>query len=296
MTISETSLPIRSQRKARLRLFQSCTPPLERTLEEHFHPEIEIHVITDGGGIYKIEGQEQTFRAGDVFIFRTNEKHFVTQRTADRDDLSYSCGLYFFPELIQYLDSDIFDTKYMQVFSRNNDHFIHYIPSEKPEAGRIAEMMDAIQNEFESAESGFEMMIMLDLMNIIVTYVRMYPPDLIDEICAGREVRSDYYEDIINVMKYIDEHITEDISIDTLAELVNMSASCYSKWFKKINGYTTWDYINTQRVLRAQRLLRETNLSVTKIAAQCGFNNSANFNRQFKRFSGETPTAFRKLL
>lgn len=268
---------------------------MKRELEEHFHPEIEIHVIVAGGGVYRFEDTEQHFKAGDVFVFRTNERHFVTERTQEDGDQAYSCGLYFFPELIQYLDSDIFDTKYMQVFSRNNDRFVHYIPAEKPEAERIAEMVKNIRKEFESAESGFEMMIMLDLMHIIVTYVRMYTPEELNAICNMLFVRSDYYDDIQKVMKYIDDHITEDISIDTLAELAKMSPSCYSKWFKKINGYTTWDYINTRRILLAQQLLCDTNLSVTKIAAQCGFNNSANFNRQFKRFSGETPTGFRKL-
>lgn len=268
---------------------------MKRGLEEHFHPEIEIHVIRAGGGVYCFGGKEQRFNAGDVFIFRTNERHFVTERTREDGDEAYSCGLYFFPELIQYLDTDIFDTKYMQVFSRDNDRFIHYIPADKPEAARIADMVEDIRCEFESAESGFEMMIMLDLMHIIVTYVRMYSAEELNAICNAHEIRSDYYDDIQSVMKYIDEHITEDISIDTLAELAKMSASCYSKWFKKINGYTTWDYINTRRILLAQRLLCETDLSVTKIAAQCGFNNSANFNRQFKRFSGETPTGFRKL-
>jgi len=61
-----------------------------------------------------------------------------------------------------------------------------------------------------------------------------------------------------------------------------------------IASHPTWDYIISCRIFYAQDLLRSTDLPIIDIASQCGFNDYANFTRQFKRLTGTSPSAYRR--
>ena len=68
-----------------------------------------------------------------------------------------------------------------------------------------------------------------------------------------------------------------------------------SRYFHRMTGQTFSAYLGGRKVARAAELLRRTRKSVTEIAFECGFNNLANFNRQFLKYKGCTPSAHRKL-
>lgn len=73
-----------------------------------------------------------------------------------------------------------------------------------------------------------------------------------------------------------------------------MSRNYFCTVFKELNGLTPWEYINIKRINKAIELLKNTNLSITLIASQCGYNNTANFNKNFKQITGQTPKDIRK--
>lgn len=74
-----------------------------------------------------------------------------------------------------------------------------------------------------------------------------------------------------------------------------MSVSHFSQLFKKLNGFSAWDYVISKRIDMAQALLLSTDEAVLDIAFQCGFNNSTNFNRAFKKITGISPTEYRRV-
>ncbi|MBR6683408.1 MAG: AraC family ligand binding domain-containing protein [Firmicutes bacterium] len=121
MTDREIVLPIKGQRESSIRLYYSNSPQYDRPLIEHFHPEIEIQIMESGCGTYYYNGKTHTIQPHDVYFFRSNERHYVTNRTADANGRpSTSYGFYFMPEFIQHLDADVLGTKYMSVFSNQN--------------------------------------------------------------------------------------------------------------------------------------------------------------------------------
>jgi AraC-like DNA-binding protein len=94
------------------------------------------------------------------------------------------------------------------------------------------------------------------------------------------------------------ELITQDpASAPTLVELAEqfgMSQSAFSRFFRKETGNTFTDFVNRIKISRACQLLMETDLYVSNICYQVGFNNLANFNRRFIAFKGVTPSEFRR--
>ena len=60
-----------------------------------------------------------------------------------------------------------------------------------------------------------------------------------------------------------------------------------------MNGLTPWEYINIKRINKAVDLLKSSDLSISSVATQCGYNNMANFSRIFKQITGTTPKHIR---
>lgn len=95
------------------------------------------------------------------------------------------------------------------------------------------------------------------------------------------------------IEEYINGHFKEEIRLQDLADLVGMTTTSFSRFFKLRTGRTVSDYIIDIRLGYASRLLADSTTSVVEICYECGFNNVSNFNRIFKKRKGCSPTVFR---
>ena len=101
-------------------------------------------------------------------------------------------------------------------------------------------------------------------------------------------------EEIKAVLTYIKDNYKEKIYVQDLAEQVNMNAQYFCRFFKKSIGRSPMEYINDYRLKQSLRLLEETDLPVTEVCLECGYNNLGNFLRAFKSYTGTTPLKYRK--
>jgi AraC-like DNA-binding protein len=97
------------------------------------------------------------------------------------------------------------------------------------------------------------------------------------------------------VLHYINEHLTENISIDVLCRKAFLSRNLFFKWFKSQFGITPLQYINRERLKLAKQLLSNTNYSINQVSMQCGFNDTNYFVRLFKSAEGITPGTYQAL-
>ena len=96
------------------------------------------------------------------------------------------------------------------------------------------------------------------------------------------------------VKDYIDANFKDDIRLQELADLANMTPTAFSRFFKLRTGKSISEYIIDVRLGHAARMLADSTMAVVEICYRCGFNNISNFNRIFKRKKGLTPTEFRE--
>lgn len=96
------------------------------------------------------------------------------------------------------------------------------------------------------------------------------------------------------IMAYISENYYRNITIAELSAEFNVCDSTIYKSFKKHTGLKITDYINFTRVMNAERLMRETELSLTEISYQCGFNDCNYFSIVFKRYKNMAPARFKR--
>lgn len=103
------------------------------------------------------------------------------------------------------------------------------------------------------------------------------------------------YDNIVQILlKYIGNHFTENLTLDSLSKALGFSKFYISRLFTNKIGYQFNEYINMLRINMAQTLLTETNMSILDIALECGFDSQRNFNRVFKNLISLTPTKFRE--
>jgi len=109
-------------------------------------------------------------------------------------------------------------------------------------------------------------------------------------------VRKSKSRRIAKVCEYIEKNYEEPIKLKDAAQLVNMSESAFSHFFKKKTNCTFIDYITNLRIARACQMLTDTSHTVAEICYTCGFNNLSNFIRIFKKKKGNTPNEYRTFL
>jgi AraC family transcriptional regulator len=98
---------------------------------------------------------------------------------------------------------------------------------------------------------------------------------------------------LLQVLDYINDHLSQDIKLVDLAALLGMSQFHFSHQFKQSIGIAPYQYLLQQRIERAKQLLRQTDQSIVDIAFSCGFNSHSHLSKQFRQFTGVTPKAYR---
>lgn len=97
-----------------------------------------------------------------------------------------------------------------------------------------------------------------------------------------------------DVRDYLDEHYTENITLDQLAEQFYISKYYLSREFKKEYGTTIIQYVLAKKITNAKELLRYSNASIEDIAQLCGIDDASYFNKVFRKMEGCTASEYRK--
>ena len=94
------------------------------------------------------------------------------------------------------------------------------------------------------------------------------------------------------VVEFINEHLSEDTSLNALAGLCDLSVVHFAKAFKQSTGFAPHAFVNLRRIERAKELLQKSDLTVTGIAASLGFTDHSHLAKVFRRYTGTSPTAY----
>ncbi len=107
--------------------------------------------------------------------------------------------------------------------------------------------------------------------------------------------RKKYGMKFVTVCNYINEHCTENLTLDKIASLAGFSKYHFSRLFKQFTGVSFYKYLNQKRIACAQKLLLNPDMSITEITFQSGFTSLSAFIRMFKIFNRCTPSEYRQM-
>ena len=257
----------------------------------HHHPQDEICIILSGTCDIKYNGKITNVKEGDIFLFRSNEPHQLINITekASVEILSVS----FMFNLFSNENSIWLDSEVAELFSENNPDFISRISNKSRFSKKIKKAMLSMKQEFEDvSETNNEYIIkgkFLELIGILIQYYNRKSKE-------GKTKSQKHIKEIEDTMVYINQHYNDNITLEQLAQIANMNKFHYCTVFKNINHQTVWDYISERRINTSLNYLNSTQkkMTILEIATLCGFNNTVNFNKCFKKIMGMTPSEYRK--
>ncbi|HOO27879.1 MAG TPA: AraC family transcriptional regulator [Lachnospiraceae bacterium] len=157
------------------------------------------------------------------------------------------------------------------------------------------QLMTEIKDEYFSSAPLREAAICAKLLQILVMVSRLYTtlPNKFTDIKPNKQ--QEYIEKFITVCDYINQHCTEDLSLDEIANMAGFSKYHFSRLFKEFTNVSFYKYLNGRRIAYAEKLLLDPEINVMEAAVRSGFNSISAFMRMFKIIKNCTPTEFRNL-
>lgn len=152
---------------------------------------------------------------------------------------------------------------------------------------RVEKLLFRIFNELGSGKSLSEMNISLEIYKLFA--------ELANTLHISSKNKASYEESVQEAKKYISEHLSENLTVKTISSVIHMSQSHFSRVFKQQTGFSPYDYVLITRLNRAKDYLQKTELSISEIAYETGFNSESNFIFFFTTNTGISPSKFRKL-
>lgn len=258
--------------------------------EFYLHHELEISMVKSGVGEYLIDGKIYKIREGDIFVLNNIEYHQIVN--IDPRIEFVNVVIMFDPRFVWSMESNFFDYRFLAIFFERNPSFENRIEKDSPAALEIRKLFIEMEEEFRQRLPEFELLNKVKLLNILALLTRHYGLAKIDE-----EEYSKRKQDLAllnKVTRYIDLNLAKPISLKDLAAIVYLNPSYFSTLFKKRLGINPSEYLARQRVHRAIEYLRNSDKTILEISNLCGYNNTANFNKTFKRLVGKVPSEIRK--
>jgi len=268
-------------------------------VKHHWHDEVEILYFS--GGDFRLEiNMEQFFiRSEALYFINPGELHSIFTENAKS---SGEDAIVFSPDILNLDSYDAAQTQLIQpiqngmllfprcltpdheAFAPVRDAFLEAMRSfQTPPDGTPAQRNGAVTDDLTS-----QLFIKSSLLRILAVLSGSH-------LFLPTEKNHDKrVEEIKTVLTYIKENYKEKIYIQDLARQVNMNAQYFCRFFKKSIGRSPMEYINEYRLKQSLRLLKETDLPVTEVCLECGYNNLGNFLRSFKKYAGTTPLQYRK--
>ena len=268
-----------------LKLYYSTAAPSKRPYREHHHTELEISLVTAGRGIFTVKDRQYDFAPGDIFLFGTHEEHYIT----DISEGITLMNLHFEPRFIWASQGEMFDAKYLKIFFDRSDSFENRLDRNNPATVKIRRLLYEMQSELEQRGPEFELMAKVKLLTILVLLIREY--DYVNTAKSYSE--SAKFHGISRAMKYLDDNLEKQLTLDELAAKAGLNKTYFITLFRRLNGVTPWEYITARRIERATKLLK-SDANIMSVAKKCGFNSASNFNRAFRKATGLAPSEWKK--
>lgn len=249
----------------------------------HSHDHYEIYLFINGDVLYQIEDKEYRLKNGDMLVLPPGIKHRAIVR-----DNSISYQRFVFWVQPKFLDFLAIQDKTIFFFSQFvQKHRIYHFSLHPNEAQNLISSMVELLSEVKANELCSSIRSNYLAANVLVYINRML---YYLEKEKGEETKKELY---LNIASYITNHLTEELTLDGLAEIFFISKYHMAHHFKENMGISIHQYILNKRMELAKMLIL-SGAAVSKLPNQCGFKDYATFYRAFKKCFGISPAKLKE--
>lgn len=246
----------------------------------HYHPEYELTLITKGNGKRIVGDSHENFSTGDLVLIGPELPHTWSNEALSKKKSS--------AVVVQFSESFIVRfaalnecREILDLLRRSSRG--SFFPSVN------AETINAVAG-LPGKKGLARITALLDILQSL-SFLESQP--LSSEFYSHSRNKENEHR-INKVCRFLQEHSSEDVSLEQAAALVSLSKSAFCKFFKRMMKTGFSDYVNDIRIANACLQLMDSDKTVREIAMDSGFESLTYFNRVFLRKKGKTPVAFRK--
>ena len=252
----------------------------------HQHREYELNFIQNGEGLRRIVGDsvEETSALDLVLICGENLEHIWEQGNCTAEDIR-EITIQFSPDLF---GGALLGKNQFSRIAKMLEHATHGIAFPQETIMKEYHRLDTLASEKDSFNQFISCLQLL--YELSGSDYRILASSSFAHAPRDRESRR-----VLKVKEYINEHYAEPLTLEMMADLVGMSPSSFSRFFRQHTDRTLTSYLIDIRLGQAARELVDTSQNISEICYQCGFNNLSNFNRIFKAKRGMSPREFRQI-
>lgn len=254
----------------------------EKAMDMHIHDCYELYYSISGGKQFLIDNKFYSIAPGDVFLINQYESHKLTQIDSmvhERIVLSIH------PDFLKELSTSSTNLDYC--FSERTNHFSHKLSLSREQQKRFLYFINKITSAEGYAHDITERAAFMELMVML----NMLSSDNTEETTAPEFKYNHQVDDILN---YINQNITQNISVAQLAVHFYLSESYICRIFKSATGTTINKYITARRISIAKSLLNDGS-SVMDAYEKSGFTDYSNFFKAFTKAVGVSPKKYANL-
>ncbi|MCR5640216.1 MAG: AraC family transcriptional regulator [Lachnospiraceae bacterium] len=249
----------------------------------HWHPEIELTYVVSGEMIYSINDKTYHLKAGDVLFGNQSTLHEGHQWK--EKDCEY-IAVTFLPKLIYGFEGSLIQEKYVAPITERSGVASFHLDGSEEWHQAATELLKTVISSYESGNE------MFTVQQLLFFWQMLYEHFPIEEKKVSGH--SKHYDQIRDMISYIENHYTEQITLDDIATAAHLSRSECSRVFKKVMGTSLFSFIQNYRIEKSCSYLLESSAPISEIAEMVGFSDGNYYTKCFQKIIGDTPSAYRK--
>ena len=248
----------------------------------HWHDELEIIYVKSGFLAVSISGESYIGKTGDAFVVSPGNLHLMGSQTGTVDYYTFLFPL----KYISFRTDDMLDEKLLEPL--NSGHLM-ICPRVKDTAKELCEQLIEIY-EAKKDESESKITTQVRTKIILLQFIlEMWKKGfVIENDTSGRNTVEK------EMVSYIQQNFTGKISLREFGEQFHLSEKYISRYFKEHFHITLSQYVTYLRLEHAKQLLQDTDIPVTDVAMQSGYQNVSYFIRSFQKAYAVSPLKYRK--
>lgn len=256
----------------------------------HYHPEYELVLVLKSSGRRMVGDHIGYFNEGDLVFMGSMLPHVWVNDpiylNGKARHLADAVVIHFKED---FLGKDFFNVSEMEPVKR----LLYLSKRGMAIQGKTREKINEIMKKmipFNGIQRLASLISIFDILSTSNEYDLLASPEF-----ANNQDRKESNR-LGEVMEYIMRNFDENISLPKAASMANMGLTTFCNFFKENYRVTFVEYLNLVRVGHACKLLSNNEQTIAEIAYSCGFSTLANFNRQFKKYKGMTPSEYKDKL
>lgn len=251
----------------------------------HFHDTYELYYLVEGERYYFIDKETYLVKQGDVVLVKPNQIH----KTSLAEHSYHN-------RILLQIRSDMLDP-FLQANGLNTLEALYaacnsILSVKEEDREQVERLLHQMKEEMEKKQKHYELLVRMKLAELLVVLSRYRAKETFYQ--ESQKVQTVKHQKVHEVADYLLSHPETEESLEELAARFYISKSYLSRIFKEVTSFTVNEYININRVKKAQSLLIHSEYSVTEIAGMLGFESITYFERVFRKYADSAPLKYRK--